>query len=265
MDIVEIFKDSFVYPTKNMKTFAIIGILVVLGNFSDAFDYGLLNGGTFIVGIIFTILFIAISLLILPGYFLSVIRRTVNDSNDLPSLSLVKNIIDSLKLLIMGIVYMIPIAIILLVSAFALNIFGLINRVLFYVNNYGADYANYMPDDLLISFGTGILIMGIIFFILCVLYSIIVFIAQSRLAKYDSLKSSFQIREIFNDISKIGWGNYIIWLVLLAIIVVIFAIIYATISVLGVIFFIIAAFFINTYLQIFIARNTGLIYKKALE
>ncbi|MBF4468043.1 MAG: hypothetical protein ISP01_01425 [Methanobrevibacter arboriphilus] len=68
--------------------------------------------------------------------------------------------------------------------------------------------------------------------------------------------------EIYNDISKIGWGDYIVYLILLCIIIGIFSIIYAIISALGVFFFIVATFFIYTYLQFFVARSIGLIYKK---
>jgi hypothetical protein len=208
MDIVGILKDCFVYPTQNMRIFVIIGVLVVLGNFLDALDHGLLSIGTFfIIELVFIIFFIVISGLILPGYFLSIIRGTVNGSNSVPSLSLVKNIIDSIKLIIMEIVYIIPIAIIILVSAFALNLFGLIDRLLFYMNTYGSNYMNYVPNDLLVSFGTAMVVIGILLFVLGVLYAIIIYIAQARLAKYDSLKSTFQIMEIFRDISKIGWGN----------------------------------------------------------
>ncbi len=266
MDIVGIFKDCFSYPTRNMKIFVIIGILFVLGNFLDAFDYGLLGIGiSSVIEIIFMILSIVINGLILPGYVLSIIRGTVNGSDVVPSLSLVRNFIDSLKVIIMSIVYMIPIGIILLVSVFALNLFELFDSLLFYVNNYGSNYMNYVPDDLLINFGTALLIIGIILMVLGILYIIIVYIAQARLAKYDSLKSAFQIREIFNDISKIGWGNYIVYLILLCIIIGIFSIIYAIISALGVFFFIVATFFIYTYLQFFVARSIGLIYKKSLE
>lgn len=179
----------------------------------------------------------------------------MNYSDVIPSLSLEKNMIDSIKLGIINLVYLIPILIIWFVSAYLLNFFNLINDGTSYFTTYGPNYLNYIPDDLKFNVGIVVLIMGFLTIVLFLIYLIFTFIVEARLAKYNKFKSAFQIREIINDISNIGWGKYLIWFFLFLIIVGILSAIYATICMFGVFGVIIASFFIYTFLQFFRARK----------
>jgi len=262
MSIDEIFKDAFVYPSKNLKIFVIIGALVLLYNYGLlGFNYSLLGfqASSFIEIILFLV-YILIGSLLLPGYFLSIIRETINGSDDIPSFNIVKNVVDSVKLYVVHIVYTIPLIFILLISAYALNLFGIISEFISYWNLYGSEYLNHVPPELMLDFGLSLLIMSSLASILPIFFMFITYIAEMRLAKFNQLKAAFQIRSIYNDISKIGWGKYIAWFLILYVIIGIISVIYV-IAIFGIIGFVIASFFAYTYLQIFIARNKGLIYK----
>lgn len=234
MDIIGILKDAFVYPTKNMGVFGLIGCLAILFNLLSGLKYIPLSSEAYIVISLVLIVFYILGIFILPGYFFSIIKETVNNSDVIPSFDFVRNLVDTCRLIIIGLVYGTPILILGIILVYILSFIGNI-----FVN----------------------LIMAIIIIVLFFFSITISYIAEARLAKYDKLKDALTIRGIFNDISKIGWGNYIVWLIAFLAIVGILSLIYVLIFSLGIIGLTLASFFIFTYLQMFVARNIGLLYR----
>lgn len=248
MDLLGIIKDAFVYPSKNLKVFVIVSILMIcLGLFIE-FDSSFLSSGNLTFGGIILLMLLIGALLVLPGYILSIIRVTINGSDDLPSIDLNKNIVDSLKLFVMGIVYLLPIVLILLFMFVLLSFSGDLSNL---------SNLNYLSD---LSIGL-IALLILVIIIICLIFAIFIYIAESRLAKYDSLSAAFQIKEILNDISNIGWGNYIIWFIILYLILGLLSLISDFFDFMGIIGFIISSV-ILAYIEIFRARNIGLIYRE---
>lgn len=259
MNIGKIFKDAFIYPIKSWKIFIVIGLLLCVSDFSEL-TYVLLSSRTISIEILFLGLISLIILVILQGYHLSIIRDTFGHSNYLTSFVLDKNFIDGLKVIIVCFVYSMPLIVLLLTSAYFLGFFKLINTNSLY-SNYGLNYLNYIFQELLFDFEGIFLFLLFLGIVLLFIISILFVIADSRLAIYGDLGSAFQIIEIFNDISKIGWRNYILWFLIFLLIVSFLYIINGILYFSGSIGVLISLFVIYNYIQIFTSRNIGLIYK----
>ena len=107
MEISKIIFNSVKYPFKNLAKLPIICILFILiaiipiGKLLD-------NNYVVLIGVIAFFIFI----LIVPGYFLNIIKVGTRESAMLPSLNLVNSIQDSIRVLILRMVYMIvPVAV----------------------------------------------------------------------------------------------------------------------------------------------------------
>ena len=95
-------------------------------------------------------------------------------------------------------------------------------------------------------------------------------IAYCRLADTGSFSQGFSFSGIIDDIKRIGVGSYIVWwiilviliviLLVLAIIIVILLLIAMFIAVIPYIGYLISLLFISSFVYIFSARATGLIY-----
>ena len=116
-----------------------------------------------------------------------------------------------------------------------------------------------VPQSQIIALGNAMIITGVVAFVLFVIFAVIQTMAQSRLAKTDSLGDALNIPEAFKDIGKIGYGKVIAIIILIFIIVfVINAIITGLNSYIN--GFGILSIIATPYLVFFAARATGLLY-----
>ena len=81
-----------------------------------------------------------------------------------------------------------------------------------------------------------------------------------RMADTDSLLDGLSMGEVLNDISSIGWLNYIGWYIVFYIILIILSLISSIISDIPYIGVIIAALIISPFICIFVGRSLGLMY-----
>ncbi len=277
MNISELFKNSFKYPTKDWGKVLILGLLII-GLFILMIIAGisLLFAQVIPIAIIFVIalIFAIIVGLIYSGYGLSVIRETIFNKNvaiddqeeSLPEFKWSDNIVDGLKVLVLNIVYMIIPVIITLVLAYALGVFSefaSINQSLNIYNQTGAYLPNSIATGYMVSNGYAVAIVNTVAAILSVIFSLFAFIAMAKLAESGKLGSIIKFREINDTISRIGWGNYIVWFILLYIIVVVISFIAALIIFIPIIGFIIYLLIIPSFLTLFQSRSIGLIYNEA--
>lgn len=147
--------------------------------------------------------------------------------------------IDGIKLLIVGIVYFIPVFIVafLVVGGAALS------------GMAGGDMAA------LGTMGIGLLVLVV----LTIIIALIVPIAYIRFSRMDSFGEAFNFGAVFGHIGKIGWINYIIALIILAIILGVVQFVLMLIPILGqLLLFILMPAFI-----IFSARYMSLVYDSA--
>jgi len=175
------------------------------------------------------------------GYYLRIIKSTLAGLEEIPEFDdLVELFIDGIKLLIVGIIYFI-IPFIFIVIGVALSAGGLFFGTLIFV------------------------IVGLVSFFLI---SIIGLTGVVNMAYYDSeVGAALRFGEIMDRISAIGWGSYILWIIVLWIILIVLGLIIAIIS--GILMIILIGFvlyFIGiAYLTMVQARSVALTFASVGE
>lgn len=273
MEIIDIIKESFVYPSNDLAKLAIYiaftfvsTILVFLGIL--LLGMGLTQSAIYaVIGIILFIGAIVVAF-ILSGYLISIVKSGINHDENLPEFQWKENLITGVKYLVVNIVYFIIPAIIVLIVGGITNLFGLSADVFSKMatasmnaqaNTTAVAVSNVVPQSTLASFGTAIAITGIVAVILFLIFLFIETMAESRLANTDSLGDALNIPEAFKDIGRIGWGKVIAVVFLIFIII---AVINSVIS--GLNYYIpgisIISIVVTPYLTFFASRATGLLY-----
>lgn len=210
---------------------------------SDSFGYA--NEGLFGKWVRWIILIIAsIIFPLIMGYSLRIMKGTTPAPEPGEYLGM---FIDGIKMLIIEIVYMI-IPIIIGVAIFALS-GGFGSAAMFGMNVENP--AAYM-GMLLASFG----ISMIIFIIVAFIFSLFAIIGMVRFARTGSMGQAFAFGEITNTIGKIGWGSYLIALIVLFIVIFIIYAVLGLIPVIGSIINLIIA----PYIVMMTSRYYSLIY-----
>ena len=179
MKFSRIISNSFKYPFSGKELIFsfllfVLAIILPLGFISD-------NNIVMILGLISLIIFI----FILPGYMLSVVKNGTKESFKIPKVSLKKNFIDTLKLIVLDIVYsIIPVILFLILIPVGAVMSLSVNDL----------------NSFLVQWGLILGIIVIVFFI----FSILQFIATARLAHYDSLSKAVDFTQSYRDLRNIG-------------------------------------------------------------
>lgn len=269
MKLSEIYSNAIKWPFSNIKALLIFGIVLIIGSLST-FIPALIGQPTSYMPlkIIFAILSIIVAF-ITGGYVISLIKNSINLSDEIPCISLKTNLIDGLKLFVVALVYIIVYAIILFVVGYATG--GLeaisiaqagITQTAGTVN--ATAIINLIPTQDLLGLGAAVAI-GLI---LAIIFGIFLNISQCRLAKNGKIGDAINLGNVFDDINSIGWGKYIGWYILLIIITLIIGIIVGIIISflislhVGFIGIIINALIIAPFLEMFTARSLGLLYSE---
>jgi len=175
-------------------------------NIGLSFDYAKKlfdNLGQLLILIIISI--IPIVDFIMLGYVMKVARETP-ESNRPPALANYGSLfVDGLKVVVVGIIYMIIPAILIAVGI----------APYFLLSN------SYVPMPMMyLSLGLAI-ILAVVGIVLLFFISIIFYMALVNMAKHGSISKAFAIGEILGIIKKIGRGSYILWLIVIFILMVI--------------------------------------------
>ena len=194
MDLSIIVKNSFKYPFRNIKKLPIIFLFFIL---IAIIPIGLIsnNDHVVLIGVIAFFLFI----LIVPGYFLSIVKLGSSQSAMLPSFNLVNNVYDSIRVISLRIVYMIVPAAIFLI---ALKTMGPASRELLY---------NFRIAEFVATIGLVLLLI----FIVYIIFECILFFAKARLAYFNSLQEALKVNKVIGDIRRIGILTIIKWLIIM--------------------------------------------------
>ncbi|MDR0900139.1 MAG: DUF4013 domain-containing protein, partial [Methanobrevibacter sp.] len=121
-----------------------------------------------------------------------------------------------------------------------------------------------LSNSLLVAAGTSFLEVAIVGTVLYVIFSILLLVARAKLAETGSLGEAINIVDVFNKIGEIGWGNFIRWLIIYAIIVCLISIVFAAVfTLVPIIGIILAMLVISPFADIFASRALGLIYNEA--
>ena len=273
MEIVEIIKESFIFPSKNLDKLAIyavvslvLGLLIVGGSFiaviatKTSMSYLILTIICFILAIVVA--------LIISGYQLSILKSGIDHDENAPGFEWKKNLIEGIKLLVVNIVYFIIPAIIISIVALITNIPGQIMDITqkaalspanaTAVANSTGQLTTVSQSAMASLFGS-IAITGVIALILIIIFAFIATMGESRLANTGSLSEALNIVESAKDITRIGIGKVIavilLMIIVVAVIQAILGYIYGQVPQLAII-----SIIVTPYLAFFTHRVTGLLY-----
>jgi hypothetical protein len=235
MGLGDILSKSISYPFSDLTKFLIVGLIFVISDMDGIF-YGLFGPNSFmaIIGIIIAIVFSVI----LSGYSIDVIKRGIDNSNEIPDFDFANNFVDGLKLILIGFVYFIIPLIITLVLLF---VFGAIGSGL---------------NQVVGSLGIWALIAVIIF----IIFGIFAIVAQARFAISHSISDALSIGEVFEDVKRIGILKIILFLIVVSILISVLALILAIITVIPVIGVMIIDLLLGGFIFLFLNYGIGLLY-----
>lgn len=272
MEIMEIIKEAMVFPSKDIVKLAVYIALSVVSVLLGAFGILYLAIGVasqsfwIIIGVI---AFIAALILgfITTGYIVSIIRSGIEHEESAPQFMWKENLVTGIKFVVLNIVYFIIPAIVVLILGWVTNLFGMASIMftrMMYASmaapaNATVTIADVVPQSMIISFGNSLIIVGIVAFILFVIFGFLEIMGQCRLAKTDSLGYAVNIPEAFRDIGRIGFGKVIGLTVLIFVIILVINCIISGLNayIAG---FSILSIIVTPYLSFFAARASGLLY-----
>lgn len=173
---------------------------------------------------------------LLYGYILEVLRGT----KPAPELqNWWKLFVDGILYLVISIIYAIPIIIV--------AIFTVGGSALFFISGNPAMNVG----------GLGMMVIGfLVIFILAILIGLIAIIGMVRFARTGEFGEAFNFSEILATIDSIGWGHYILALIILYVVVGVVSFVLAVIPFLGVVLSLI----FSAPIAIFTARYIALLY-----
>lgn len=277
MNLTDIFKDSLNYPIKDMKLLIILGVILSV---ASIINYASGNAGG--LGFICSILSILISFIVI-GYYLSVIKDSIDLSDKIPSFDPKNNLVDGLKAfvvsLVYGIIYILIAFIIALITGAFSGIFKISSAIMnsAAVNTTGVSSASFQAalSDPAVAQVISHNVMGIslalvLIAIISIIFVLVVPIAFCRLAKYDSIGSALNFVDVFGDISSIGFLRYLGWaiifILIMLVISIILGILFGVAALLGpigiIIITIIFSLIVSPYVFMFEARALGLLYSE---
>jgi hypothetical protein len=258
VDYGKLIEDSFEYTmeglTKNLANWVILVILTVLpvlpfgipivvvlpSLMAGSMPNIMLLIGGFIVAFILAIL--------LSAFYMGYMLRVYRGETPLPAVSGFKRLfIDGIKYIVIGIIYSIPVLVIILV---------LVVGPLFATVFSGKTDAS----SILLVLGSaiaGVMLSLIIGFFLMLFF----YIGIIRFARTGITGEAFNFRAIRDTIGKIGWGTYILALIIMWVIIIIVGTVLGIIPFIGAILQIVFA----PLISIFVARYICLIYDSARE
>lgn len=237
MGIGDILSKSISYPFSDLTKFLIIGIGVIIVDLDTVFGE-LFGTESFMVilGFIIAVLFSIVML----GYSINVIKKGIDNSNEIPDFDFANNFVDGIKVLIIGLVYFIIPIIITLVLLF---MFGAIGAGL---------------DKMAGSLGIWAVFAVIIF----IIFGIFAIIAEARFAISRSIGDALSIGEVFADVKRIGILNIILFLIVVSILLIVLALILSVVAIIPVIGIVIVDLILGGFALLFVNYGVGLIYSE---
>lgn len=252
MGISDLFNDALKYPLKDYKFLLVLGVILILADLSSIY---MTWGGHYnsILSAVFGIISLIAGFLIV-GYEMSIVKETINGSDDVPDFSWKSDFIMGIKYVVLNIIYFIIPLIIVLVVAWATGLFDSI------INIMSSTDTN-LTAGVVESFTTSTILSLIVAIILGILFEFFFLVGQCRLAVTGSLAEGLKINKVVEDISEIGWGTFIAWFIIFIIILLIISFVAAIVSAIPYVGVIIATLLIGSYIVMFGGRALGLIYE----
>ena len=199
MDVGKVVSNSLRYPFRNIKKLPILFALFI---FAAIIPLGMIFDNRYIT--IFGVIAFFIFLLIVPGYLFSMINIGLHESAVMPSLSFARNIYDSIRLLVLRIVYMI-------VPALAFFIV---------LSTAGVSAIDMLTSFNVQGFFISFILIALFLLIVYILFEVLLFFAKARMAYLNSLTEALKMHKVVGDIRRIGVFNIIKWIIFMAILLI---------------------------------------------
>ncbi len=250
MNIGEIIGDAVRYPLSDPKKLFIFGIIFV---FASLYSNFMTSSPVNVPLLLIFFLIGVIAIVFTFGYELRILRATLAGFIEIPDFDEpVDMFLDGLKVVVVGIAYTILLAIML--------------GILFIVLAIAAGGLTKLSPG---SGGSMVFLGIILIFILIValfMYPSILMSLTNMVYNNSDINAAFKFGEIFNKISNIGWGNFLVWYVVSGIIYLILLVI--GVSIVGVFALIhikiiggiLYPLLIIPYMSFFIYRSAALFY-----
>lgn len=225
MNITKNIKESLKYPIKDWIKILILGIILIIP---------IMN-------------FIGL------GYYFRIIKSTLNGLDELPSFERAGELfIDGIKIFIICLIYsVIPLIFYIFSVAFAGS------ETISSSTTTSSIFSGYLP---------GLTGISLVFLIIAVISSLIIsifaYMGIVNLAYNNSkIGAALRYRDILNRIAVIGWGNYMLWWIILTLIITVAGFIIGIVG--GILLYFILGFLVillgYSYMIIFQARSVALI------
>lgn len=267
MNLIENIKSSFKYPFSNIKQWAILSILFIIGNLIILCGLDARYLGVDLLYHIvepnidiFTIISIIVSIYVL-GYCISILKKSIEKSDEMPDFNIKNNFINGLKHIIISFVYLIIPILIFFGLAYLMNVtnYAFDLQTFSFMKLTFNETTNYIETSMQTATPTlNVIITLIISFIIFLIFAILEIIGLCRLAKTDSLKESFNFKAISEEFKEIS-VRLLIGIIIVSIISIVLGMIFSIFNLsfaAGIIISIIG----YAYLTILNYRFIGLLY-----
>ena len=237
MNLSDIFSDAVRYPFSNIVNYLFVGVLALLAslpNIIKAFnmDSSAVSAVAAILAVFFSI--------VLSGYCVTVIKKGIENSDEIPEINVFGNLIDGIKVFIISIVYyIIPLVVVLIFAVMT-----------------GA-----------IGAGLGVLVAAlgvflIVAILLFILFGIFEVVAIARFAKTGELSDALNIGAVIEDAKRIGIINIIAFILISIVIVAVAYIVGTIICLVPFIGAILSSLIVGGFVVLFYNKALGLLYSQ---
>ncbi|SFL73434.1 Protein of unknown function [Methanobrevibacter olleyae] len=265
-ELFDLFKEALKYPTNDYKALLIFGVIFLIANLYSVFTAWGIELDSVVIGLLSIISIILY--FVTEGYALSVVRESLDLIDEIPAFNIIANFVDGLKLFVVQIAYyIIPTILVLIVGWLSGTFYALFNIVEYLGQDFTSTSLNTttisfnaVPQEYWSALAIGLVITAIFAMILFIIFGLLLGIAECRLAKYDSIGEALNIREVIEDIKKIGIGRYIGWYILLFVITMIISFVLGFINAIPYIGVLIGFLVGTPFITLFGSRALGALY-----
>lgn len=237
MGLGDILSKSLSYPFSDLTKFLMVGLGLVIVDF-DAILSEIFGQDHFMVFIAFIIA--VLFSFVVAGYSVSVTKKAMDNSNEIPGFDCKNNFVDGVKLFVVELVcFIIPV----IITFVLLFMFGAIGLPL---------------DKIAGALG----IWAIVAVILFIIFGIFAVVARARYAISHSIADALSIGKVFDDVKRIGILKISLFIIITYILMLVLALILGVITFIPVFGTLIVDILLGGFIFLFLSYGIGLLYSE---
>lgn len=235
MSLGDILSKSISYPFSDLTKFLIVGLGLVIVDL-DAISSEIFGQDSIIVLIAFIIA--VLFSFVIAGYSVTVSKKAMDNSNEIPSFDYKNDFIDGVKLFIIETIYFLIPVVVTLVIVYLFGLFG---------EHWG---------KITVTLGIWSVVIAILF----IVAGIFAVVARARFVVSRSIRDAISMGDVFNDIKRIGIVKIILFLIIAYILMFGIALILGVITVIPVFGTFFVDMLLGGFIFLFISYGIGLLY-----